>query len=446
MTVERLHDLLEANARRAGAVAAVGGDRGPISARELLTAVDRRATELRDEGLRSDDRVALVVSEPVRATVDLFALEVLGVSTLLVDQHSTEWERRRFTSLFVPRVTLDGQQVHVHHRDDQRGADAEPFVALATSGTGAAPRLVARPWSTVLACGAQMVEALTYDGGDRIVCCTPLSHNYAFTVGLVAGISGGATVELPRLPVSPARLEMSLHNGASMVLAVPFQYRWFVDSVQQLGRRPRCAISAGESMDAATWDRALSLGLPMADHYGGTEAGSITLGDIGERIGVGRPLRGTAVRTNDEGVVEVRPVGTPPWCVGDPEATHRTVVGSGWVQTGDLGSLDVDGYLWLSGRRSDFVKIASRRVNLREVEQALQTVAGVTDAAAVAVPAHSGPGDEVRAYVEGEIDVAHLRRQLAGLLSSYKLPRKIVVVDELPRTRSGKVRRGLLHQ
>jgi long-chain acyl-CoA synthetase len=127
----------------------------------------------------------------------------------------------------------------------------------------------------------------------------------------------------------------------------------------------------------------------------------------------------------------------------NPEAT-AAVLQDGWLRTGDMGSLDADGYLFLQGRRSDMIKTGAHRVHPTDVEEVIAEIPGISEVAVVGVD-DEVLGQVIKAFVvatehlpraEDRIK-AHCRTRLA----SYKIPRHIVFVDALPRTASGKVRR-----
>ena len=113
----------------------------------------------------------------------------------------------------------------------------------------------------------------------------------------------------------------------------------------------------------------------------------------------------------------------------------------GWIYTGDLGYQDEDDYIYLSGRAKDFIKRGGEMVSPEEVEQVLMSHPNVDDAAVIGIPDVEW-GEEVRAVVvgrEGGVDEDELIRYCNERLSSFKRPRSVVFIDELPRNVMGKV-------
>jgi len=123
------------------------------------------------------------------------------------------------------------------------------------------------------------------------------------------------------------------------------------------------------------------------------------------------------------------------------EAATQEVLRSGWIYTGDLGYQDEDDYIYLSGRAKDFIKRGGEMVSPEEVEQVLMSHPNVDDAAVIGIPDVEW-GEEVRAVVvgrEGGVDEDELIQYCNERLSSFKRPRSVVFIDELPRNVMGKV-------
>jgi acyl-CoA synthetase (AMP-forming)/AMP-acid ligase II len=170
---------------------------------------------------------------------------------------------------------------------------------------------------------------------------------------------------------------------------------------------------------------------------------------------VGRPLRGVQLEIRaDDGRVEppgvvgqvyVRGPNVMQRYLGDPELTASTLE-SGWLRTGDLGYLDAEGCLFITGRQKEIIKVAGERISPAEIESVVASHPGVADAAVVGAP---DPllGETVWAYVvptRGSQGLTGVGAYCAARLAPAKVPRKFIVVDRIPRTATGKIRRHLL--
>lgn len=191
--------------------------------------------------------------------------------------------------------------------------------------------------------------------------------------------------------------------------------------------------------------------------YGLTEGGAITCcldGADAERAGsVGRVMPFTEVRVLDDdgkpaaaGVVGdlfVRSPSVSPGYWERPEANVETFV-DGWCRTGDLASIDEEGFIWLGGRAKDMIRSGGENIYPAEIEAVITKAPGVADAAVVGVPdaRFNEVGCAVVVALDGAtIDVDEVRSFCIERMAKYKVPKYMVVVDELPRTPSGKVKK-----
>jgi len=220
-------------------------------------------------------------------------------------------------------------------------------------------------------------------------------------------------------------------------------------------------VNVGSAPIASATLRRFGAALPRAEilcGYGMTEYGAVTatpLGDRGRHLGsVGVPLPGVELRilgpggesvpTGEVGQVAIAGARPPRAYLGDAEGTARTWV-DGWLRSGDLGYVDADGHLWIVGREKEIIIRGGHNVVPVEVEAALFEHPAVGEAAVAGVP-HPVLGEDVAAWVvlHGTATVDELRSFLLTRLADYKVPRRITVVDALPRNESGKVLKSQL--
>ena len=174
--------------------------------------------------------------------------------------------------------------------------------------------------------------------------------------------------------------------------------------------------------------------------YGSTEAGSVCRlwpQDIFRKPGsVGPPALGSEVRLGEGGELLVRNPVLMNGYFRDPEATAAALAG-GWFHTGDLAEVDDEGYVSIVGRASDVIRTGGESVAPVEVDLVLQRMPGVADAAVAGVP-DSHWGEVICAFVvtrPGDtVDLGALRQHCEGKLAPFKHPRRLMLVDALPRT------------
>jgi long-chain acyl-CoA synthetase len=130
--------------------------------------------------------------------------------------------------------------------------------------------------------------------------------------------------------------------------------------------------------------------------------------------------------------------------LNDPDAT-RGVIYDGWLNTGDMGRLDDDGFLFLSGRRSDMIKTGAHRVHPIDVEEVIAEVAGVAEVAVIGI-ADELLGEAVKAFIvaDGPLAPDRIKAHCRERLAAYKVPKQIELVASLPKTASGKIQRARL--
>ena len=300
------------------------------------------------------------------------------------------------------------------------------------------------------------------DGEETIYAVLPLFHAYGLTLCLTFAVSIGATLVLfPRFDVDQV-LETMKRRPATFLPAVPPIYQQLAAAARDRGvslRSVRYGISGAMALPVETvtlWEE-VSGGL-LVEGYGMTESSPVALGNPvspTRRPGtVGVPFPSTDIRVVDPDDPTIdRPRGErgellirgPQVFSGywqQPEESARVLLPGGWLRTGDVVVVDPDGFVTIVDRIKELIITGGFNVYPSEVETALRSVPGVADAAAVGLPVERG-GEEVIAAVvaeEGvELDPEEVRRACREHLAGYKVPRRVVVVDELPRSLIGKV-------
>ncbi|HEY0391667.1 MAG TPA: beta-ketoacyl synthase N-terminal-like domain-containing protein, partial [Solirubrobacterales bacterium] len=388
---------------------------------------------------RQTGRRALAVGRSLADVETILAESCAGTGLLLVDQGATAWEVERAEALFVEAEPAE------------RDGAGDLVLGLCSSGSSGLPKVVELDWQSLLLNAGSFAAAAGYTGRDVLWCTTPPAHLYCLGAGLLGGLLSGATVLLSKGMLEPGEFaSLADREAPTLLLSVPFLFRRYIETMRGepeiiggWSDRLRGAIVAGEPVSAeliAAWRQVT--GTALRSHYGLTEGGQVTLAGGGEEEGVGAPLGDVELRIDERGEVAVkrRPPGRPYRVIGSQPATE------GWYATGDLGHLDAAGNLHITGRADSRINVAGEKVDPTEVEDALAACDGVRECAVAGV---EGPaGVEVVAFVcTDRVDQAgdgELRRQLAARLSPHKLPRRFVEVAEIPRTLTGKVRRGEL--
>ena len=346
-------------------------------------------------------------------------------------------------------------------------SDESPCFWLCTSGTTGRAKLAMHRHADVrTTCEGYAGEVLGVVPEDRHLSVAPMFHAYGFGNSLTFPLSAGAqTILEPTRPPTPALVAglMQKHRP-TLFFAVPTFYAAVLaaDLPDATFSSLRQAVSAGEALPAELFARFKErFGVEILDGIGSTEMTHIF---ISNRPGQAVPgASGTAVTghrlriLDDEGTPV--PVGSPGqlwvsgdaaatgyWCRG--EETRRTFVGD-WVATGDLYAVDGDGVYRHLGRRDDMLRVGGEWVSPAEVESVLLSHEAVAEAAVVGALGRDGLMRAVAFAVArpgSALDVDEVLGRCRSELAGYKRPRRLLVVDSLPKTATGKVIRAELRR
>jgi malonyl-CoA/methylmalonyl-CoA synthetase len=350
-----------------------------------------------------------------------------------------------------------------------------PALLLFTSGTTGRPKGVPITHASVLHLGRTLAAAWRFTSDDTLLHVLPLHHLHGIGVSLVVALLSGARVRfLPRFDAARVWDELAF---ATAVMGVPTQHKKLFDAFDgapadrraawsDAAGRLRLLTSGSAALPAVLGERWRSLaGQYPLERYGMTEIGIVLSNPVaGDRRpgSVGVPLpgvelcitdeHGEPVRENEPGELRVRAPTVFEGYDGDEGAQGATAAAfsDGWFLTGDTARQGTDGYVTILGRTSvDILKSGGEKLSALEIEDALREHPDLADVAVVGVPDETW-GDAVVAVVvprDGRAEAvteASLRAWAKARLTGYKVPKRVVVVEELPRNPLGKVVKGEL--
>lgn len=337
-----------------------------------------------------------------------------------------------------------------------------------TSGTTGSPKgaiLTHRNLRSNAAQGRAWVPGLV-DGQETVYGVLPFFHAYGLTLCLTFAMSIGARLVLfPKFDVDLV-LKAAKKHPPTFLPAVPPIYQRLADAARERGvdlSAARFAISGAMNLPTpvvSAWEGVT--GGMLVEGFGLTETSPVALGNpIGptRRVGtVGVPFPSTEAMVVDRDDPDpTRPV--PPGAAGElllrgpqvfrgywnrPDETAEAFLEGGWFRTGDIVSMSADGYVTIVDRIKELIVTGGFNVAPSEVEEAVLGADGIAEAAVVGVPRAEGGEDVVAAVVlapGAALDEAAVRDWCRGRLAAYKVPRRVVVVDELPKSLIGKVLR-----
>ncbi|MER7723513.1 acyl-CoA synthetase [Streptomyces sp. NPDC096323] len=342
-----------------------------------------------------------------------------------------------------------------------------PALVVYTSGTTGPPKGAVLPRRAIAASLDALEDAWQWTGDDVLVHALPLFHVHGLILGVLGPLRrGGSVRHLGRFSTEGVARELG--SGGTMLFGVPTMYHRLADALAD----PSAPDGLAKALAGARLLVSGSAALPVHDHeriaaatgrrvierYGMTE----TLMNTGVRADgeprpgtVGPPLRGVGLRLVEEdgtpladpasiGEIQVRGPNLFTEYLNRPDATAAALTADGWFRTGDMATLDPDGYVRIVGRKAtDLIKSGGYKIGAGEIENALLDHPGVREAAVTGEP-DPDLGERVVAWVvpadpASPPPAAALADHVAAQLSPHKRPRTVHYLDALPRNDLGKI-------
>jgi malonyl-CoA/methylmalonyl-CoA synthetase len=429
---------------------------------------NRLAHALRARGLRKGDRVGAYLANRVEL-VDLYlACVKLGVIFVAINVLYRDREVAHITADAEPRfiVSTDTLDELMHEASSQpetrplESLDGDtPAAILYTSGTTGASKGAVLTHNNFAANAVNLVACWRISADDRFLLALPLFHIHALGNGLHSWLISGCRMRLlERFDHRTATREL-LDFLPTLLFGVPTVYVRLLETppadARTIGAAMRLCVSGSAALPPQVLEGFRELfGQTILERYGMTET-FMTMSNpyVGERRAgtIGFPLPGVSARLVDG---EGRDAGEGElWVKGPvifseywrrPDATAAAFT-DGWFRTSDIASRSEDGYFTLRGRKSDLIISGGFNIYPREIEELLLEQAGVIEAAVCAAP-DAVRGEVPVAYLVGEFEPAVLERVCREQLASFKVPRRFVRVETIPRTAMGKVQKHLLKE
>jgi acyl-CoA synthetase (AMP-forming)/AMP-acid ligase II len=460
-----------------------------LSYGQLADRVAALAGSLAGAGVGRGDRIALTLPNGPDMIQILLAITALGAAAAPLNPAYTQAEYAFYLTDIAPRLLLmpasrpaaavgAAEDCSVPVLTAQAGGDGPPAlfaddselspgtgfgpgqpddvgVVLHTSGTTSRPKQVPLLQRNLMASTRTIAAHYGLGPADVSFCVMPLFHVHGLVASTFAALAGGGTVIVPRRFTPQRFWRQAREFGATWLSAGPTLHQMILDRADGDGAPGtlRFARSCSSALSPALLERAeRSYGVPMLEAYGMTEAShQMASNPIGARIpgSVGVPTgtrigiadkAGTLLADGIPGEVVIRGPGVMSGYANNPQATAEAFFGD-WFRTGDRGVLR-DGYLYLEGRLKEMILRGGENISPAEVEQALLSHPAVRDAVCFGVPDEKY-GELVSAAVTltGPADVADLTGHCRERLAAFKVPVTIHVLDQIPRTATGKIQR-----
>ncbi len=488
-----LRDLLENGAPQHAAIRVPDGT--TITYDSLRRQVDSLAEQLRAQGISKDDRVALVLPNSAEAIISFLGVATAATAAPLNPAYKADEFRFYLEDTNARALVGDGRP----EADEARGAAPEPTLhigvqidaqgnvsfsnggggsaggdgppgsadtalILHTSGTTNRPKRVPLAHENLVASVRNIVETYGLTPDDVSLCVMPLFHVHGIVASTLATLASGGTIVVPGRFNALGFWRVAREYGATWYTAVPSMHQALLSRARSSEDREQYAGMRFIRSCSAALPSAIMLemeerfGVPVLEAYGMTEAshqmssnplppGKRLPGSVGHGTGVSIAIMddaGALLSTGSRGEVVIQGANVIKGYEDNPDA-NATSFTNGWFRTGDEGMLDSDGYLTLLGRLKEIINRSGEKISPQEIDEVLLSHPAVAEAVSFGIP-HQLHGEEPSAAVvlagaatEAEL-VQHCRERLAG----FKCPRVIHIVDQIPRTATGKVQRRIV--
>lgn len=473
---------------------------GGYSYADMLRSTSQFAHALVELGVQPGDRVAVQVDKSPETVMLYLAVLRVGAVYLPLNSGYTGDELRYFLddaepSLFVCAPAFEAQarelakvsgvahvetlgdagdgslMARVHGKPgrfvDVPRASSDLAAILYTSGTTGRSKGAMISHGNLVSNARALVDAWQITDRDWLLHALPIFHIHGLFVACNSLLmAGGSMLFLSKFDAAQM---LRLLPQVNLLMGVPTFYTRLLDQPglsREAVAHMRLFISGSAPLTAET-HKAFSerTGMAILERYGMTETGMNTSNPLdGERIAgtVGFPLPGVELRITDPGQAEptLLPQGEPGmievrgpnvfqgyWRM--PEKTAEELREDGYFMTGDIGFVDDRGYVQIVGRNKDMIISGGFNVYPKELEEILDTLPGVVESAVIGVP-HPDFGEGVTAVLvasQGQApSEAQVLAALDGKLARFKQPKRVMVVDALPRNVMGKVQKNVLRE
>ncbi|WP_458700693.1 fatty acid--CoA ligase [Sulfurospirillum sp. 1307] len=467
--------------------------------------IDTFARFLEFSGVKSKDRVAMIVGNSEEFMVSLFAITKIGAIVVPINNFlkreefeyivgdcgakmlitSSKFAKETKNLLFSTNVekivwtdAYDGldernysfteivgsMETHEQIANPPKLDDLACIVY--TSGTTGKPKGAMLSYRNILSNVVSGTRAFRIDEKDRFLVFLPMFHSFTLSIMVILPVMVNSSVIIVKSVFPFANvLKQALLKRATIFLGVPTLYNslikakipWYFMWFNKI----RIFISGSAPLSEAVLNDFSKKfkNAVLTEGYGLSEcspAVAVNRLDRQKPLSVGLPLDGYEVKIVNDEMVEL-PVGEVGEIIvkGDcvmqgylnrPDATDETIV-NGWLLTGDLGKVDEDGFLYIVDRKKDL--IISKGINIypREIEEIIAKYEGVDSVAVIGMPTET-KDEEVMAFIQAKdevtLDEMKLKKYLKSHLANFKLPKHIYFVEELPKNATGKVLKRVL--
>ncbi len=487
-----LSTLLSDRAAQNGKRTCIKFDDRNISYSELDSLVSLCAGGLSSLGVKAGGRVAILMENCPEYIISYFAILRCGGIAVPVNTFLTPDEISYILNDSGSEILIYGAGFSAHVETIKKSmpdlkevqfreiprreavpsdrSENDVAVLLYTSGTTGFPKGAMLTHRNLISNAEAIMKVVHLSRKDRILLFLPLFHSFSFTVCVILPVYGSAgMVLLPSVKPFSRVMKSVFRDRITFFVAVPTIYNilsrkkmpFFAKYLLKFLVNIRACISGAAALPESTITAFEErFNIPLIEGYGLTEASPVVavnpLKGVRKLTSVGPPIPGVKVSVIGEdgqdlpvespGELKVRGPNVMKGYFNRKEETADALKG-GWLHTGDIAKIDADGYIYIVDRKKDLIIADGMNIYPREVEDLIMEHEVVEECAMVGIP--DGRGSEtsvlyVKSREDTHLNENDLRNHIKGRLARFKIPRRIIFIDEFPKTATGKIKKAEL--
>ncbi len=420
---------------------------------ELYKKVIKQAEQFARIGIASGDRVAFVPENSIKSIIDIYALWEIEAVPVLLHKRWTAEEKENQTEALNCRFFYDVQSDEsVERKTTGAKVDNQKIaVIIFTSGTTTVPKAVALAFENLYFNALIVKNSLPENGKGKWLLSLPIYHIGGFAM-LTRALLLGGSLTIPR-SLKTADLIFGLETlEPNFVSLVSAQFHDALQTNPHAFERLKAILLGGGPIDKKLITQSLERNLNIFKVYGSTETASFVTAIGKEELKKKPHSAGKAIRPATLEIIDEKGVPLPPFSEGEiavisptiahgylnsPDLNKTKFLGDKYL-TGDIGYMDEEGYLYINSRREDLIITGGENVTPAEVEEALNSLDYIQDSFVLPLEDVRW-GQIVAALVVAEIkDEEKIKKDLKKIISSFKIPKKLRFVNEIPLTDTGK--------
>ncbi len=436
---------------------------------KFVELLEERITTLRLKNLPKNSAIAVGRMSPLESIITVFAIWSIDCFPVMLNTMLSEQEQKllfRFTQAVLMILQGVDKRITYIEADSNRKENLYPHdtaVVIFSSGSTDTPKAVPLSYENLSTAYRNGDERLNYSDTDNWLLSLPLFHISGFSI-IIRGLLSGASITLCNNTLDFLESKRkSVRESITHISLVSTQLKNIINKTIPPPKNLKFTLLGGGPISAELAMSANDSGWNICKVYGSTETSAFVTALLPDELSLksfssGRPLNNVSIR-----IIGQNGTMLPPLSIGQVAIKSQSVfkgyyngesvvtdnIKDGFFLTGDLGYLDKQGYLYIEGRTKRIIISGGENIDAEEIEKVIKEIEGVTDCVAFGIKSEHW-GEELAAVISKypNIDLSEkiIKEFLRNKIAGYKIPKKILILDSLPRNELGKIMLGEIRQ